>query len=141
MSETTLEEHQARVERAQEAFGDDLRALSHWGRVGKGKMILLLSGAALLGVVLVRAAYRKPNVVVRTRVRPTPSLVGTLLRMAVLEAARVAATRLVPRLSAALNPVHGALGPVEGHGSPVLRRETPPALMPEHLPPKVPHDL
>lgn len=122
MSETTLEEHQARVERAQAALGDDLQSLARWGRVGKGKLILLLGGAALLGVVLVRAASRKPKFVVDTSMRrSSPSLMGTLLRMAVLEAARVALTRLAPRLSGALES-----------GPAVARRETP-ALMPEQV--------
>lgn len=140
MSEMTLEEHQARVDRAQTAFGDDLRTLARWGRVGTGKMIVVLGGAALLGVVLVRAASRKPNVVFRTHVRrPPPSLVGTLLRMAVLEGARLALTRLVPRLAGVLDPVHGALGPV-AQGAVATPRETP-ALMPEPVHRKVPHDV
>src|SRR6187455_3552274 len=110
MSETTLEEHQARVDRAQTALGDDLRALARVGRAGTGKVILLLGGAALLGVVLLRAASRKPKVVFRTNVRrQSPSLMGTLLRMAVLEGARMALTRLAPRLAGVLDPVHGAL--------------------------------
>jgi hypothetical protein len=125
MSETTLEEHEARVERAQAALGHDLQSLARWGRVGKGKLILFLGGAALLGVVLVRAAYRKPKFVVGTSMRrSSPSLVSMLLRMAVLEGARVALTRLAPRLSGALEP-----------GPAVPPREAP-ALMPERVHPK-----
>jgi len=125
MSETTLEEHQARVDRAQTALGDDLRALARAGRAGTGKMILLLSGAVLLAVVVVRAASRKPKLVVRTHMgRPSPSLMGTLLRMAVLEGARMALTRLAPRLAGALDPIHGALGPA-------VPQSRTPALMPD----------
>ncbi|HEY6725383.1 MAG TPA: hypothetical protein VI197_15215 [Polyangiaceae bacterium] len=109
MTNTTLDEHQARVERAEETLRDDLRQLARRGRriqrsLGTGKMLALCGGAAVLGVLAVRATFqRRQRLVVQTRPE-APSLIGTAIRMALLEVARVAATRLVHRFSGAFEP-------------------------------------
>lgn len=104
MANQTLDEHQARVERAEKTLRDDLQQLAQRGRrlkqsVGVGKLLLVCGGAVLLGVLGVRALNRgRHPVVVRARVRPeSPSLIGTALRMALLEVTRLAATRFLHR--------------------------------------------
>jgi hypothetical protein len=111
MANPTLDEHQARVERAEKTLRDDLQQLAQHGRkfkqqFGMGKMLLLCGGAVVLGVLGVRAAYRRRRpVVVRARVRPqSPSLLGTAVRMVLLEAARHAATRLMHRFVGVFEP-------------------------------------
>jgi len=106
MANVTLEAHQSRVDRAEEVFGDDLQRLARWSRrrVGKGKVLLLLGAAALAGVLAARSLYlRRRRIVLPDRTPAAPSLIGTALRMAVLEAARLAASRLVLRLSGSLD--------------------------------------
>jgi len=118
MTNVTLEAHQTRVDRAEEVFGDDLQRLAHWSRrrVGKGKVLFLLGAAAIAGVLAVRSVYvRRRRGGLPDHVPASPSLIGTAFRMAVLEAARLAASRLVLRLSGALD-------------RPAVPRLTPPAL-------------
>ena len=106
MTNVTLESHQTRVARAEEVFGDDLQRLARWSRrrVGKGKVLFLLGAAALVGVLTVRSLYvRRRRIVLPDRTARAPSLIGTALRMAVLEAARLAASRLVLHLSGGLD--------------------------------------
>lgn len=109
MTNTTLDEHQARVERAEETLRDDLQQLAQRGRriqqrLGSGTMLALCGGAVVLGILAVRAAFRRPRrVVVHTRPE-APSLIGTAVRMALLEATRLAATRLVHRFSGVFEP-------------------------------------
>lgn len=109
MTNATLDEHQARVERAERSLRADLQRLGARGRriqqsLGTGKMLVLLGGALLLGVLGVRAASRRQRqIVLRTRPE-APSLMGTAVRMALLEAARLAATRLVHRFAGVFEP-------------------------------------
>lgn len=118
MTNTTLDEHQARVERAERTLRADLHLLAERGRrlkqsLGTGKMLALCGGAVLLGILGVRAASRRQRqIVLRTRPE-APSLIGTAVRMALLEAARLAATRLVHRFAGVFEPGKGPelLGP------------------------------
>lgn len=106
MANVTLEAHQTRVDRAEEVFGEDLRRLARWSRhrAGKGKLLLLLGATAFVGALAVRSLYRRRRgVLVRLDQHPRgPSLIGTALRMAVLEAARLGASRLVLHFTGAL---------------------------------------
>lgn len=111
MSNATLDEHQARVERAEKTLSDDLQQLAQHGRrlkrsLGSGKMLLLFGGAAVLGIWAMRASFRRQQrVVVGTALRPqTPSLIGTAVRMAILEATRLAAARLLHRFAGVFDP-------------------------------------
>lgn len=109
MTNTTLDEHQARVERAERTLRADLQQLAQRGRriqqrFGTGKMLALCGGAVLLGILGVRAVSRRQRqIVLRTRPE-APSLFGTAVRMALLEAARLAATRLVHRFAGVFEP-------------------------------------
>lgn len=101
---TTLHEHQARVEQAEQTLRDDLQRLSLWGRrfkqqASKGKVAALLGGAVLLGIVAVRAVHRRQQrgpMATAVRVKG-PSLIGTAVRVALLEVARIGAMRLAHR--------------------------------------------
>ncbi|HEU5076914.1 MAG TPA: hypothetical protein VFU02_22140 [Polyangiaceae bacterium] len=123
MTNPTLHEHQARVDQAEKTLRDDLQRLTVWGRrfkhrASKGKVAVLVGGAVLLGIFAVRAAYRRQRrgpMPTAVRVKG-PSLIGTAVRMAMLEAARIGAMRLAhrfygqfeherPRLPAARTPV------------------------------------
>ena len=128
MTNVTLEAHQTRVDRAEAVFGEDLRRLARWSRqrAGKGKVLLLLGATAFVGVLAVRALYRRRRgVLVSLDQHPRgPSLVGTALRMAVLEAARLAASRLVLHFAGALE-------------RPEVPRLAPPAVGPGGIDPEV----
>ena len=98
-----LDEHQARVEHAEKKLTSDLQQLARHGRrwrqrIGKGRLALLVGGVVLLGALVVRATRRRSRVVVKSALAPaSPSLIGTALRVAAVEAARLAASKLVLR--------------------------------------------
>ena len=110
MANVTLEAHQTRVDRAEEVFGNDLQRLARWSRrrVGKGKLLFLVGTAALVSVLAARSLYvRRRRISLPDRPTAGPSLIGTALRMAVLEAARLAASRLVLRFAGMLDRHEG----------------------------------
>lgn len=124
MTNPTLDEHQARVERAERTLRADLQQLAQRGRriqkqFGTGKLVALCGGALLLGILGVRAASSRRERQVVLRARPeAPSLLGTAIRMALLEVARLAATRLVHRFAGVFEPerARALLGPTPTAG-------------------------
>ena len=109
MTNATLHEHQARVDRAEKTLSADLQRLALWSRrfkrrMGKRSTFALIGGAALFGIIAVGAAARRRARVARYMVDDarTPSLLGTAARVAMLELMRLASVRLAEKLMAAL---------------------------------------
>lgn len=121
---TELEEHQRRVEQAQEALVDDVRQLGRVRRQLASQAALLASGAVVVGILLVRSAWRRRR---RVRsMRPPPSVARDAFRVLVVELVRQLARNVAPRLLASGKSTPQLMGTAApSTGGPRTRRDGP----------------